>query len=546
MRRLLIILVGLAAMVAVACGGGEEATPSEAEATPTAAAAVSPITTPAGQVAELPCEVPDDIKSYRFTYGSKMDMPGPELEEALEEAREAIQVAQQEERDVFAEWGEGWGALVFWFLALADMRMEGAFVAPDRVEVRVTFLGVLELTNITIGDKEWTKRGALDWEESTAEAEGLTWRRGLADLCEGFAFPGVPGLEAREETVNGVATHHYHLDEADLRRLAELFPGDTEEMWDAEDLLQEGTVDVWLAKEGNWPVRMEGEFTLEYGEIRDLTLSMFIEVKDLNDPSIKIEPPVPTLTPTTEPPGTTDRPPPAGGRGGTGVPMFRGNPGRTGVNPGPGVERSPTLLWRFRSRAPVESSPAVVEGTVYVGSFDDYVYALDAATGEGIWRFQTSGSVSSSPAVVEGAVYIGAYPGRVYALDAATGEERWRFEMDDYVGSSPAVVDGVVYIGGFREVYAIDAGTGEERWQFQTGRMSSSPAVVDDAVYIGTWDSGVYALEAVTGEERWRFEMGLGRHGAESFPLVESSPAVVDGVVYIGSNDEYVYAITEG
>ena len=96
-----------------------------------------------------------------------------------------------------------------------------------------------------------------------------------------------------------------------------------------------------------------------------------------------------------------------------GVPMFRGNPAHTGVNPGSGVERSPKLLWRFETAAWVVSSPAVVDGVVYVGSWDGQVYAIDAATGDERWRFQTSGYVSSSPAVVDGVVYIGSGAGYV-------------------------------------------------------------------------------------------------------------------------------------
>ena len=59
-----------------------------------------------------------------------------------------------------------------------------------------------------------------------------------------------------------------------------------------------------------------------------------------------------------------------------GVPMFRGDPARTGVNPGPGVERSPKLLWRFETGEGVGSLPAVADGVVYIGSYDRHVYAI--------------------------------------------------------------------------------------------------------------------------------------------------------------------------
>ena len=57
--------------------------------------------------------------------------------------------------------------------------------------------------------------------------------------------------------------------------------------------------------------------------------------------------------------------------------------------------------------------PAVVDGIVYIGSGDNYVYALDAGTGEERWRFETGQMVVSSPAVVDGVVYVGSTDGYV-------------------------------------------------------------------------------------------------------------------------------------
>jgi outer membrane protein assembly factor BamB len=55
---------------------------------------------------------------------------------------------------------------------------------------------------------------------------------------------------------------------------------------------------------------------------------------------------------------------------------------------------------------------------VYVGSDDDYVYALDASSGDLIWSYETGGDVYSSPTVVDGVVYVGSEDKHVYALGA--------------------------------------------------------------------------------------------------------------------------------
>jgi len=64
----------------------------------------------------------------------------------------------------------------------------------------------------------------------------------------------------------------------------------------------------------------------------------------------------------------------------------------------------------------VLSSPAVANGVVYVGSFDNNVYALNAKTGAKLWSYTTGSYVWSSPVVVNGTVYVGSYDGNVYAF----------------------------------------------------------------------------------------------------------------------------------
>ena len=68
-------------------------------------------------------------------------------------------------------------------------------------------------------------------------------------------------------------------------------------------------------------------------------------------------------------------PAPAAGQQGE-VPMDRANPARTGEMPGPGPEGNPATVWRFSIGGTVISSPAVVNGVVYVGSQDGYLYAI--------------------------------------------------------------------------------------------------------------------------------------------------------------------------
>ena len=54
-----------------------------------------------------------------------------------------------------------------------------------------------------------------------------------------------------------------------------------------------------------------------------------------------------------------------------------------------------------------DSSPAVANGVVYVGSVDGNVYALNASTGAKLWSYRNWRRRDSSPAVANGVVYVG-------------------------------------------------------------------------------------------------------------------------------------------
>jgi outer membrane protein assembly factor BamB len=125
---------------------------------------------------------------------------------------------------------------------------------------------------------------------------------------------------------------------------------------------------------------------------------------------------------------------------------------REGTNPYENVlsaasVRKMGLDWSYTTGGPVESSPVVANGVVYIGSGDGNVYALNARTGAKRWSYPTGVSVASSPAVANGVVYIASGDGNVYALNARTGAKLWSYPTGNFVDSSPAVANGVVYVG---------------------------------------------------------------------------------------------------
>ena len=223
-----------------------------------------------------------------------------------------------------------------------------------------------------------------------------------------------------------------------------------------------------------------------------------------------------------------------------------------------------TELWHFATKGSVNSTPAVWNQTVYFSSLDGNIYAVNERDGKERWRLRTGGErrftapgihgiqpstevmpdpydvFLSSPAVWNGTVYVGSGDHNVYAIDAQSGALRWKFSTGNVVHASPAVAGGIVYIGSWdRYLYALDARTGAVRWKFQTGDdheiynqvgIAGSAAVADGTVYFGCRDSHFYALDAKSGALRWKRD--------ENGSWVIGSPAIAGRTVLYTTSDE--------
>ena len=210
--------------------------------------------------------------------------------------------------------------------------------------------------------------------------------------------------------------------------------------------------------------------------------------------------------------------------------------------PTPGQEK-----WAFKSgedntihnQVGFQSSPAVVDGTVYIGCRDAHVYAIDAATGRKKWDYPTSKSwVIGTPAVRDGMVYVGTSDSsRFMALDAKTGRLRFNLKTGAYMFSSPALAGDLAYLGNHNgHLYAIDAKAGKVVWDFQTEASKKDPMKVLNA-------DGTLNQEAFTPLFGDFEDMYIDFYRFISIGAIVSSPVVDKGAVYFGSMDGNLYAL---
>ncbi|RMF51889.1 MAG: protein kinase [Chloroflexota bacterium] len=241
------------------------------------------------------------------------------------------------------------------------------------------------------------------------------------------------------------------------------------------------------------------------------------------------------------------------------------------------------LAWKFRCEDEIRSTATIKDGVVYVGVYDNNLYAINALDGTFRWKFPTEGGIATTPVVVseENLVMFGSDDKTFYAVDTRTGKLAWSYATDAPIRSSPVVQHGVVFFGNDNgklfalrfnalnrtlawkyecsapirsrprvhqsfvivtteagEVTCVDLGS-TFKWRFNKPKrpIYSSPVVHDGVVYFGCMDMHLYGVELQNGWGVWRQRLG-GR--------IIGTPLIVGNHVYIGCDDNILYALELG
>jgi outer membrane protein assembly factor BamB len=179
----------------------------------------------------------------------------------------------------------------------------------------------------------------------------------------------------------------------------------------------------------------------------------------------------------------------------------------------------------------IVAPPLQVGDTVYVGTADNMLYALDAGTGQQIWSFEAGHSIWGQPAYDNGKLYVTSLDRSIHALDAETGEELWNTEFEGAIASQPVLNEDSVFVSEFgSQVHAINLTNGDVRWSAAADDwVWGAPAYDNGVVYYADIDGNVFAVDAANGSPKWR---------AAAAGAVQTAPVVQDGIVYVASEGE--------
>ncbi|MEF8792917.1 outer membrane protein assembly factor BamB [Thiohalorhabdus sp.] len=199
-------------------------------------------------------------------------------------------------------------------------------------------------------------------------------------------------------------------------------------------------------------------------------------------------------------------------------------------------------LWRSQVSSEVVTVPRIASGMVFVGTADDFLWALRTADGGTRWSFNVEGKGlslrgASRPAFHRGRVFTGFSTGELVALESGDGKPAWRHTMASPSGrtelermvdvdAAPQVVDGTVIGAAYHgSVVALNADDGQQLWQ-RSFSVHNDPVVTAERVFLTTAEGDVMALERRNGGTMWTQEV-LRDAGSLSPPVVTDRAVVV-------------------
>lgn len=241
-----------------------------------------------------------------------------------------------------------------------------------------------------------------------------------------------------------------------------------------------------------------------------------------------------------------------------------------------------------KNYSPDEPFPQEFTPTIYTGSNNEVLYAIDVATGKHKWKTNLDGVIGAAPLFSFNHLYVGTEAGTIYRIDYHTGDIKSEVNLSGPIIGSPITYGDHVIVASGNKVYALNPndlpdsenrlftytapGTivgsptihevdgltegpyifiatmndkvvainnqGNAAWEYTAAGGSgfeSSPNVTNDSfLYVGNNNGKLYNLYTHNGSLKWAYETA----GA-----IKSSPILVDGNVMFGSYDRNLYSV---
>ena len=210
-------------------------------------------------------------------------------------------------------------------------------------------------------------------------------------------------------------------------------------------------------------------------------------------------------------------------------------------------------LWNYDRTVPNltlrgTSTPVIYDKIVIAGSDSGHIAALELQTGKVLWDapvteprgttdLERMVDIDSTPAVVNGIIYVATYRGDVVAIQMESGREMWRRELSTYAGFSAD--DNNIYITDENsQLWALERYSGNSVWKQEKlhARGATAPGVIGNYVVVGDFEGYVHWMNRETGDFVARTRVSKER--------IIAKPLVVGKFIYVYCSDGTLTAYT--
>lgn len=212
-----------------------------------------------------------------------------------------------------------------------------------------------------------------------------------------------------------------------------------------------------------------------------------------------------------------------------------------------GVNSDGEKVFVYDMGSPVEATPIIQDSVLYIGRLDGIMEAIDLHQNDTLWTFETLGQISAAPNFVgyrgDDAVVFGSYDNYMYVVDAKKGVELNHFESGYYINGAVAVWNNHVLFGGCDAwVRLIDCQTGIQTDSLEVqAYIPASPAIMGDYAYVADYAGDVYELQLNKGKIVYHKKLV---EATDADGSLTSVPAVTDESVYVMPDGRNLVAIS--
>lgn len=199
------------------------------------------------------------------------------------------------------------------------------------------------------------------------------------------------------------------------------------------------------------------------------------------------------------------------------------------------------LVWKYDTGSNTEAPPLVFGGTVFVGSADGYLRALDKNSGKLLYSYKTDNKISGSAnyweASSKSGIVFGSYDYFLHCIEPNSGKLLWKVETDNYINGTPAVFGDRVIFGGCDGILrVVDVLTGRETDTINIGvYIASSPAIYFGRAFLGDYDGELYCVDIRQRKIEWQVS------ATQNAGPIIAIPSAGGNYVAVGNDDKHMY-----